>query len=93
MVQRSSEISCGRCVVLATPPRSEVTQLFLMVCGSEQNLRTLSKLGGEKAVHNLSRYADEQKVRQQATVLLTKLAVLNNPQANTRSRAEFATES
>ena len=58
-----------------------VTQLFLMMCGAEQNLKTLSKLGGEKAVYNLSRFADDQKVRQQATVLLTKLAVLNNPAA------------
>jgi len=66
-------------------PTPLVTQLFLMVCGSEQNLRTLSRLGGEKAVHNLSRYADEQKVRQQATVLLTKLAVLQNPEALGRS--------
>jgi hypothetical protein len=62
-------------------PTPLVTQLFLMMCGAEQNLRTLTKLGGEKAVHNLSRYADDQKVRQQATVLLTKVAVLNNPAA------------
>lgn len=62
-------------------PTPIVTQLFLMMCGAEQNLKTLSKLGGEKAVYNLSRFADDQKVRQQATVLLTKLAVLNNPAA------------
>ena len=29
-------------------PTPIVTQLFLMMCGAEQNLKTLSKLGGEK---------------------------------------------
>jgi len=64
-------------VMVNLGPTPLVVQLFLSVCGAEQNLRTLSKLGGEKAIHNLSRYGDDNKVRQQATILLTKLAVLN----------------
>lgn len=60
-------------------PTQLIVQLFLSVCGAEQNLRTMSKLGGEKAIHNLSRYGDDNKVRQQATILLTKLAVINVP--------------
>lgn len=63
-------------------PTQLIVHLFLMVCGAEQNLRVLNKVGGEKAVHNLSRYGDENKVRQQSTILLTKLAVLNAPGIN-----------
>lgn len=47
-----------------------------MVCSSDSNLVEVSKLGGEQALHSLSRFGDSAQIRQQATMLLTRLAVV-----------------
>jgi hypothetical protein len=66
-------------VMISQGPTPMIVELFLIVCGSDQNLSEVATLGGQQALHNLSRYADKNEVRQQATILLTKLAVLQTP--------------
>lgn len=66
-------------VMMTQGPTPMIVELFLTVCGSDANLKEIAELGGQQALHNLSRYADKNEVRQQATILLTKLAVLQTP--------------
>jgi hypothetical protein len=63
-------------VMLSQGPTKTIAELLIVVCSSDANLVEVSKLGGEQALHSLSRYGDTAQVRQQATMLLTKLAVM-----------------
>ncbi|CAE8609104.1 unnamed protein product, partial [Polarella glacialis] len=63
-------------VMLSQGPTTTIAELLIVVCSSDANLIMVSKLGGEQALHNLSRYGDGAQIRQQATMLLTKLAVM-----------------
>jgi len=63
-------------LMLAQGPTSTIAELLLVVCSSDSNLLEVSKLGGEQALHSLCRYGESSQVRSQATMLLTKLAVL-----------------
>ena len=62
-------------VMLSQGPAMQVVDLLLSICATDGNLAALNQLGGHRALHNLSRYADSVEVRQQATVLLTKIAL------------------
>jgi len=63
-------------LMLSQGPTTMIAELLLAVCSSDANLKEVSKLGGEAALHNLSRYGESTQARQQATMLLTKLAVM-----------------
>jgi hypothetical protein len=63
-------------LMLSQGPTAMIAELLLTVCSSEANLKEVSKLGGEAALHSLSRYGESTQTRQQATMLLTKLAVM-----------------
>eukprot|EP00930_Biecheleria_cincta_P042926 TRINITY_DN29538_c0_g1_i1.p1 TRINITY_DN29538_c0_g1~~TRINITY_DN29538_c0_g1_i1.p1 ORF type:complete len:5332 (-),score=1004.55 TRINITY_DN29538_c0_g1_i1:66-16061(-) len=63
-------------VMLSQGPTKTIAELLVVVCSSDANLVEVSKLGGEQALHSLSRYGDTAQIRQQATMLLTKLAVM-----------------
>eukprot|EP00931_Biecheleriopsis_adriatica_P096456 TRINITY_DN7010_c0_g1_i1.p1 TRINITY_DN7010_c0_g1~~TRINITY_DN7010_c0_g1_i1.p1 ORF type:complete len:5389 (-),score=1202.56 TRINITY_DN7010_c0_g1_i1:94-16260(-) len=63
-------------VMLSQGPTTTIAELLIVVCSSDANLVELSKLGGEQALHSLSRHGDNAQIRQQATMLLTKLAVM-----------------
>merc|ERR1711988_192730 len=65
------------CLMMSQGPTPMIVDLLLSVCSSDDNLLEVSKLGGQQALHNLSRYGDDNEVRQRATMLLTKLAVLS----------------
>jgi len=62
--------------MLAQGPTETIAELLLMVCSSDANLAELGRLGGDKALHALSHHAERPAIRQQATMLLSKLAVL-----------------
>jgi len=64
-------------MMLDQGPTATIAELMLKVCSSDQNLAEVSKLGGQQALHALSRFGETPTVRQQATMLLTKLAVMN----------------
>lgn len=64
-------------LMMSQGPTPMIVDLLLSVCSSDANLLEVSKLGGQQALHNLSRYGDDNDVRQRATMLLTKLAVLS----------------
>lgn len=64
-------------VMLSQGPTETIAELFLKVCSTDMNLAEASRLGGQQALHSLSRYGEEAHIRQQATMLLTKLAVMN----------------
>eukprot|EP00929_Paragymnodinium_shiwhaense_P112708 TRINITY_DN80975_c0_g1_i1.p1 TRINITY_DN80975_c0_g1~~TRINITY_DN80975_c0_g1_i1.p1 ORF type:complete len:3310 (+),score=790.33 TRINITY_DN80975_c0_g1_i1:1463-9931(+) len=64
-------------MMLDQGPTATIAELMLKVCSSDQNLAEISKLGGQQALHALSRFGETPTVRQQATMLLTKLAVMN----------------
>jgi len=66
-------------VMMSQGPTPMIVELFLTVCSTDANLTEVAPLGGQQALHNLSRYADTNEVRQQATILLTKLAVIQVP--------------
>ncbi|KAF4665375.1 hypothetical protein FOL47_004642 [Perkinsus chesapeaki] len=53
-----------------------VAKLFLDASGYEDNLEIIEMLGGQRALLALSRYSEDSIMRQQATVLLTKMAVM-----------------
>ncbi|KAF4704501.1 hypothetical protein FOZ63_027626, partial [Perkinsus olseni] len=53
-----------------------VAKLFLDACGYDSNLEIIEMLGGQRALLALSRYSEDSIMRQQATVLLTKMAVM-----------------
>lgn len=63
-------------IMMSQGPTPMIVDLFLKICNQENNLIAVNRIGGHKALHNLSRYADSTEVRQQATMYLTKLAVL-----------------
>jgi len=63
-------------VMLSQGPTETMAELLLVVCSSDSNLLELTQLGGEQALQSLSQYAERPQVRQQATMLLSKLAVL-----------------
>ncbi|CAJ1411292.1 unnamed protein product [Effrenium voratum] len=63
-------------VMLSQGPTATIAELLVVVCSSDANLVEVSKLGGEQALHSLSRFGDSAQIRQQATMLLTKLAVV-----------------
>uniref|UniRef100_A0A7S2JHE2 Uncharacterized protein n=1 Tax=Zooxanthella nutricula TaxID=1333877 RepID=A0A7S2JHE2_9DINO len=63
-------------VMLSQGPTSTIAELLLVICSSDANLKEISKLGGEQALHALSRYGEGAQIRQQATMLLTKMAVM-----------------
>lgn len=57
-------------------PTTAIAELFLMICASsDANLAEVSRLGGDQALHALSKYGDTSAMKQQATMLMTKLAV------------------
>jgi len=66
-------------MMLSQGPTATVAELLLTACTSEENLVEMDKLGGQHALHSLSKYGETAQVRQQATMLLTKLAVLTTP--------------
>lgn len=71
-------------LMMSQGPTPMIVDLLLNVCSSDANLMEVSKLGGQQALHNLSRYGDDNEIRQRATMLLTKLAVLSTmPKAAT----------
>jgi len=63
-------------MMLSQGPTDTIAELLLMVCSSDANLIELERLGGERALHGLSQYAENVSIRQQATMLLSKLAVM-----------------
>ncbi|CAD7975584.1 unnamed protein product [Amoebophrya sp. A25] len=63
-------------ILVAQGPAPMIVDVYLKVCELEGNLLAVNKIGGHKALHNLSRYGYSTEVRQTATMLLTKLAVL-----------------
>ena len=63
-------------IMLSQGPTPMIVTLFLQICGQDVNLLAVNRIGGHKALHNLSRYGDSADVRQSATMLLTKLAVI-----------------
>jgi len=63
-------------VMLSQGPTTTIAELLLMICSTESNLKEVARLGGEQALHALSRYGESTQVKQQATMLLTKLAVM-----------------
>jgi len=63
-------------MMLSQGPTVTIAELLIVVCSSDSNLVEISKLGGEQALHSLSRFGEDAKIRQQATMLLTKLAVM-----------------
>jgi hypothetical protein len=65
-------------LMLSQGPTTMIAELLLTICSSDVNLAEVSKLGGETALHSLSRYGESTQTRQQATMLLTKLAVMAN---------------
>jgi hypothetical protein len=77
-------------VMMSQGPTPMIVELFLTVCSTDANLTEVASLGGQAALHNLSRYADTNEVRQQATILLTKLAVLQTPAGMTGTRKTIA---
>jgi len=63
-------------MMLSQGPTETIAELLLLVCSSDVNLLELERMGGEKALHGLSQYAETPSLRQQATMLLSKLAVM-----------------
>ena len=68
-------------IMMSQGPTPMIVDLYLKVCEVESNLLAVNKIGGHKALHNLSRYGDSTEVRQTATMLLTKLAVILSDKA------------
>ncbi|CAD7957194.1 unnamed protein product [Amoebophrya sp. A120] len=68
-------------IMMSQGPTPMIVDLYLKVCEVESNLIAVNKIGGHKALHNLSRYGDSTEVRQTATMLLTKLAVILSDKA------------
>jgi len=66
-------------MMLTQGPTSTIAELLLVLCSSDSNLQEVGRLGGQQALLALSRYGESALVRQQATMLLTKLAVLGAP--------------
>jgi hypothetical protein len=66
-------------MMLTQGPTTTIAELLLVLCSSDSNLQEVGKLGGQQALLCLSRYGETAQVRQQATMLLTKLAVLGAP--------------
>jgi len=66
-------------VMLTQGPTSTIAELLLVLCSSDSNLQEVGRLGGQQALHALSKYGETVQTRQQATMLLTKLAVLDAP--------------
>lgn len=66
-------------IMLSQGPTKTIADLLLLVCSSsDDNLSKVGLLGGQAAIANISRYGESTSVRQQATMLLTKLAVLQH---------------
>jgi hypothetical protein len=63
-------------MMLTQGPTATIAELLLVICSSDSNLQEVSRFGGETALHSLSRFGETSEVRQQATMLLTKLAVI-----------------
>lgn len=63
-------------IMMSQGPTPMIVDLFLKICQMESNLIAINRIGGHKSLHNLSRYGDTTEIRQQATMLLTKLAVI-----------------
>jgi len=64
-------------VMLSQGPTQTIAELLLIVCSTDANLREVKSMGGEASLHSLSRFGESPQVKQQATMLLTKLAVLH----------------
>jgi hypothetical protein len=77
-------------MMLTQGPTTTIAELLLVLCSSDSNLQEVGRLGGQQALLALSRYAETAQVRQQATMLLTKLAVLGfaNPAAGRTLRGD-----
>jgi hypothetical protein len=74
-------------MMLTQGPTSTIAELLLVLCSSDANLQEVGRLGGQQALLCLSRYGETATVRQQATMLLTKLAVLGAPAPPKAERA------
>eukprot|EP00405_Crypthecodinium_cohnii_P049705 CAMPEP_0206604834 /NCGR_PEP_ID=MMETSP0325_2-20121206/49826_1 /ASSEMBLY_ACC=CAM_ASM_000347 /TAXON_ID=2866 /ORGANISM="Crypthecodinium cohnii, Strain Seligo" /LENGTH=479 /DNA_ID=CAMNT_0054119803 /DNA_START=35 /DNA_END=1470 /DNA_ORIENTATION=- len=61
-------------LMLSQGPTLTIAELLLNICSTDANLKEMSRLGGEQALHSLGRYGESAQIRQQATMLLTKLA-------------------
>ncbi|CAD7960624.1 unnamed protein product [Amoebophrya sp. A25] len=49
--------------MMAQGPTPMIVDLYLKACELEGNLLAVNKIGGRKALHNLSRYGDSTEVR------------------------------
>jgi hypothetical protein len=80
-------------MMLTQGPTATIADLLLVLCSSDANLKEVGGLGGQQALLCLSRYGESAQVRQQATMLLTKLAVLGfaNPVAGKTMRGDLRT--
>jgi hypothetical protein len=80
-------------MMLTQGPTTTIAELLLVLCSSDSNLQEVGRLGGQQALLALSRYGETAQVRQQATMLLTKLAVLGfaNPAAGRTLRGDVRT--
>jgi hypothetical protein len=63
-------------LMLGEGPTEIVADLLLAACHTDENLREVSHVGGHQALLAISRYGESQRAKQQATLYLTKLAVL-----------------
>jgi len=77
-------------IMLSQGPTPMMVDLFLKICGQDANLIAVNKIGGHKALHNLSRYGDTVDSRQAATMLLTKLAVILSDKITASSNSSSA---
>lgn len=66
-------------MMLTQGPTATIAELLLVLCSSDANLQEVGRVGGQQALLCLSRYGESAQVRQQATMLLTKMAVLGAP--------------
>jgi hypothetical protein len=63
-------------LMLSQGPTTTIGDLLLTACNTDNNLSEVCKIGGQQALHALSRYGESAHIRQQATLYLTKLAVM-----------------
>lgn len=64
-------------LMLGQGPTATIAELLLKACATEDNLLEMGKIGGLQALHALGKYGESPAIRQQATLYLTKLAVLS----------------
>eukprot|EP00747_Dinoflagellata_sp_TGD_P102943 gnl/TRDRNA2_/TRDRNA2_168802_c3_seq1.p1 gnl/TRDRNA2_/TRDRNA2_168802_c3~~gnl/TRDRNA2_/TRDRNA2_168802_c3_seq1.p1 ORF type:complete len:506 (-),score=104.37 gnl/TRDRNA2_/TRDRNA2_168802_c3_seq1:90-1439(-) len=66
-------------LMLSQGPSATIAELLMAVCSTDKNLLEVGRLGGQQALHSLSRFGETNAMRQKATMLLTKLAILAAP--------------